>query len=181
MTGIRLDNIDNIFSQPVNWHIEASNAYTFTDANGIVFTNETWYPKIKVKKLSETAKIPTKNNFYDAGFDLYADQDAILVPGKQQLISTSVALEIPINNVGLIWPRSGLSAKQGIDVLAGVIDCDYRGEIKVCLLSQTDHKICKGDKIAQILIQRVDSYQMLEVESLSDSCRGEKGFGSSGA
>jgi dUTP pyrophosphatase len=145
---------------------------------GVNFT--IYYPNVKVKKLSDTAKIPTKNNFGDAGFDLYADQDATLLPGQQQLISTSIALEIPSNNVGLIWPRSGLSVKQGIDVLAGVIDCTYRGEIKVCLLSQTDYKISKGDKIAQILIQRIDSYEMFEVESLSDSYRGEKGFGSSG-
>lgn len=169
MTGIRLENA---LSHTFEGYYAGNSAYVSHDA--------VWYPKIKVKKLSDTAKMPTKNNFNDAGFDLYADQDVYLVAGQQKLISTSIALEIPLRCVGLIWPRSGLSAKQGIDVLGGVIDFGYTGEIKVCLLSQTDYKVSQGDKIAQILIQKIESYEMMEVDSLSESCRGEKGFGSSG-
>lgn len=138
--------------------------------------------------------MPTKAYDFDAGFDLYADESCVLVQGKQQLVSTSIAMEIPDGYVGLIWPRSGLSAKHGIDVLAGVIDSGYRGEIKVCLLHNnltlleedfddirySKFEINRGDKIAQILIQEVPRFKIVETDTLSDSNRGAKGFGSSG-
>lgn len=139
--------------------------------------------ELKVRKLKPDATVPTKANLSDAGFDLYASEDATIFSGKTALIGTSIALEIPEGHVGLIWPRSGLSVKYGLDVLAGVIDSGYRGEIKVCLLNTkniySDIKITKGDKIAQILIQEVPRFIMVEAENLSESSRGEKGFGSS--
>ena len=157
-----------------------------------------WGPKkLKVKRLSKDAILPTKNNSSDAGFDLYAAEYATLHQGKQVLVSTGIAMEIPEGHVGLIWPRSGLSAKEGVDVLAGVIDSGYRGEIKVCLLKEyfintseimlgcyggpsTSYSINKGDKIAQILIQEVPQFEIVESTDLSMSDRGSNGFGSSG-
>ncbi len=164
------------------------------DYNNVPFTGSApwvWERILKVKKLSDTAILPTKANEFDAGLDLYADQDCTLKSGQQELISTSIAMEIPDGYVGLIWPRSGLSAKHGIDVLAGVIDSGYRGEIKVCLIHNKGswwkfwernktYKINKGDKIAQILIQTVPQFKVVETDTLSDSNRGAKGFGSSG-
>lgn len=98
------------------------------------------------------------------------------------LISTGVSFAIPKGYVGLIWPRSGLALKKGVDVLAGVIDSGYRGEIGVVLLNTgyDDVVIREGEKVAQILIQPVESVGILEVESLDESVRGEKNFGSSG-
>lgn len=150
---------------------------------------------LKAKKLSDTAILPTKGDITDAAFDLYSDEDVHIYAGQQKLISTSIALEIPEGYAGLIWPRSGLSAKNGIDVLAGVIDSNYRGEIKVCLLLNSyvysdlnkdvyydncDYHIKKGDRIAQIVIQEVPQFIIQETDELSSSTRGEKGFGSSG-
>ena len=158
--------------------------------DGLIHSGEiNWQPpskKLRVKKLSETAILPTKANDNDAGFDLYADEDVRLYDGPNT-ISTSIALEIPEGYVGLIWPRSGMAVRHGIDVLAGVIDSGYRGEIKVCLEvanrleDRPMYEVKKGDKIAQILIQEVPRFEVIEAESLSDSNRGAKGFGSSGS
>lgn len=138
---------------------------------------------IKVKLLSEDAKVPTKAHSSDAGWDIYASGLAQPVHShKRRLISTDISIAIPDGYCGLIWPRSGLSVKNGIDVLAGVIDSGYRGEIKVCLLNTSDQivHIHPGDRIAQLIIQKVEDVEFLEVESLDDTDRGEGGFGSSG-
>lgn len=136
--------------------------------------------EIRAKKLLPKAILPTKNTATDAGFDLYASDSVSLTQGVPTLISTSIALEIPEGFVGLIWPRSGLAVKYGIDTLAGVIDSGYRGEVKVCLLVHgANYEVKYGDKIAQILIQEVPRFNIVEVSALSNSERGEKGFGSS--
>jgi dUTP pyrophosphatase len=95
---------------------------------------------------------------------------------------TGLSFEIPEGYVGLVWPRSGLSIKEGVDVLAGVVDSGYRGEVMVCLLNTGVRyvKIKEGDRIAQILFQEVPEFQLQEVEILQNSDRGEGGFGSSG-
>ena len=138
---------------------------------------------IKVKLLSKDAKVPTKAHSSDAGWDIYASDLAQPVyPHKRRLISTDISIAIPDGYCGLIWPRSGLSVKKGIDVLAGVIDSGYRGEIKVCLLNTSDQivHIHPGDRIAQLIIQKVEDVKFLEVDNLDDTDRGEGGFGSSG-
>lgn len=145
-----------------------------------IYSNE---QKLFVKKLDQKAIIPTKVNYFDAGYDLFSIEDKVIYPGQREIISTGIAMEIPEYTVGLIWPRSGLAAKKGLDVLAGVIDSTYRGEIKVVLLNTSQDEtisIKSGDKIAQILIQPVYSFTVEEAESLSESDRGNKGFGSSG-
>ena len=138
---------------------------------------------IKIKLLNDAAKIPTKAHKSDAGWDLYASYTSQPVyPHKRRLVSTDISIAIPDGYCGLIWPRSGLSVKKGIDVLAGVIDSGYRGEIKVCLLNTSDQivHIHPGDRIAQLIIQKVEDVKVLEVDNLDDTDRGEGGFGSSG-
>ena len=138
--------------------------------------------EIKVKKISTSAITPTKANEFDAGWDLYASEDAIIDPSKTELISTDISFAIPDGYVGLIWDRSGMAAKRGLHRFAGVIDSGYRGEVKVCLWNSSD-KYCvinAGERIAQILFQEVPSFTMVEVNSLDDTDRGTGGFGSSG-
>lgn len=147
--------------------------------------------KIRVKVLNSDATVPSRANLSDAGWDLYASEDIVIRGGGRKTVKTGIALQIPDEWVGLVWPRSGMSVKKGADVLAGVIDSGYRGEVMVCLYN-TNHKlplfaddeidivIKKGDRIAQILFQRVPDVELIEVDSLSDSDRGDKGFGSSG-
>lgn len=139
-------------------------------------------PTIQVKLLSDQAILPTKNTLSDAGWDLYSTDNIEIFPGHRTLVSTDVSMAIPEGYAGLIWPRSGLSAKQGIDVLAGVIDSGYRGEIKVCLLNTGDRPVIiqHGDRIAQMVIQRILQWDLEAVEELNSSERGDSGFGSSG-
>ena len=132
----------------------------------------------------------TKAHLSDAGWDLYASEACVIPPKERRVIKTGISLAIPEGYVGLIWPRSGLAVKKGVDVLAGVVDAGYRGEVMVCLLNtqyfcdisgQEDHiDINVGDRIAQILFQRVPHFKLIEVDDLKDTERSESGFGSSG-
>ena len=137
---------------------------------------------IKVKKVDDKAIAPTRANNDDAGWDLYSITSRNIAPSQRVTIRTGISLEIPEEYVGLIWPRSGMSVKNGIDVLAGVVDSGYRGEIKVCLLNTGREwmDIKEGDRIAQILFQQVPHFQLQEVDILQNSDRGEGGFGSTG-
>ena len=146
------------------------------------------YMAIKVKKLTSTATIPTKSRKTDAGYDLYADEDIAIYPEDTKLISTGIAFAIPDGYAGLIWDRSGLGSK-GIHRHAGVVDSSYRGEVKVALcnarpghINFTDniYFISRGDRIAQILFQKVPHFDLVETEELDDTDRGSSGFGSSG-
>lgn len=137
---------------------------------------------VKVVLLNTNAKLPTKANSNDAGFDLYANIDTIIPTKQRKTVSTGIAIQMPEHFAGLIWPRSGLSVKHGIDVLAGVVDSGYRGEIMVCLYNTSDENvsISTGDRIAQIIFQEVPRVTMEVHETLGSSQRGENGFGSSG-
>jgi dUTP pyrophosphatase len=143
---------------------------------------------IKIKKLTETAIIPTKAHEEDAGFDLYADEDKIIPAQSREAIHTSIAIELPDlkeENREIyvrIAPRSGLSVKSGIDIFAGVIDRGYTGELVVCMFnsSKEEFKVNKGDKIAQMIPTIIYKDNLVEVKELGESKRGEKGFGSSG-
>jgi dUTP pyrophosphatase len=143
----------------------------------------TWNgPVVNLKKLDEDAIIPTKANRLDAGYDLYAFHGTILQKHAHKLIKTGISMAIPEGYVGLIWPRSGMAYKHGIDVFAGVIDSSYRGEIGVVLYNSqySNYSIEKGDRIAQILFQKVEDFDLHVVENLDDTSRGVGGFGSSG-
>ena len=137
---------------------------------------------VRVKKLNDSATIPTKATHLDAGWDLYSTEQVHIKANQRAIVKTGIALHIPDRYVGLIWPRSGMAVKHGIDVFAGVIDAGYRGEVGVCLYNSSDEDfyIEQGDRIAQILFQEVSQNKMIEVQSLEDSERGEGGFGSSG-
>lgn len=137
---------------------------------------------IKVKKLEPKAIIPTRANQSDAGWDLYSVASRNMAPNQRVIYRTGLSFEIPEGYVGLVWPRSGLATKEGVDVLAGVVDSGYRGEVMVCLLNTGVRyvEIKEGDRIAQILFQEVPHFQLQEVETLQNSDRGEGGFGSTG-
>lgn len=118
----------------------------------------------------------------DAGADLCASEDALIPARGRKLVATGIRLALPAGHVGLIWPRSGLALRHGLDCGAGVIDAQYRGEVKVLLFnhSDTDLPIKKGDRIAQLLVQKVERAQFLPVENLDETPRGSNGFGSTG-
>jgi len=138
--------------------------------------------KVKVKKLQEDAVIPEFAHSGDAGMDLFSVEAVFLEPGQRQAIKTGIAFDIPQGYVGLVWDKSGRAVKEGLTVLAGVIDSSYRGEVQVVLLNTSDKsvEVEKGQKIAQMLIQAVEAPEVEEVEELDDTSRGEGGFGSTG-
>ena len=137
---------------------------------------------IRVKRLSDNAVLPTKSNNDDAGWDLYASESISIMPNSRTLVGTSVSMALSSGSVGLIWPRSVLAVKKGLDVFAGVIDSGYRGEIKVCLFTSSNEtvEITEGDRIAPILIQKINNVTFKESYNLSETSRGRGGFGSSG-
>ena len=137
---------------------------------------------VYVKLLNENSEAPTKAHRSDAGYDLYASEDTVVVGRQRTTIKTGVSFDMPEGLAGLIWPRSGLSVKKGIDVLAGVVDAGYRGEIMVCLYNTSDEdvEINRGDRIAQIIFQEVPAISLLLREELETSQRGSNGFGSTG-
>ncbi len=137
---------------------------------------------VSYKLLTETSQVPYKAHRTDAGFDLFADQDCWIFSKERKTIKTGISFDMPSNMAGLIWPRSGLSVKKGIDVLAGVVDSGYRGEIMVCLYNTSDEdvEINCGDRIAQIIFQEVPAISLLLREELETSQRGSDGFGSTG-
>ncbi|GAB07727.1 deoxyuridine 5'-triphosphate nucleotidohydrolase [Gordonia amarae NBRC 15530] len=129
--------------------------------------------------------MPTRAHPGDAGVDLYSAVDLELPPGRRQLVGTGVAVAIPVGMVGLIHPRSGLAARTGLSIVntPGTIDAGYRGEIKVCLINHdpdTPITIARGDRIAQLVVQRVELPEFTEVAELDDTSRGTGGYGSSG-
>lgn len=138
--------------------------------------------KIKVKKLTESAKTPEYANPGDAGMDLFSDEEVLIGSKERALISTGISVEFPEEFVALVWDKSGIATKKGLTKIAGVIDSGYRGEWKIALLNvgSEEIKIEKGDKIAQVLFQKFKRAEIEEVDSLSESVRGEGGFGSSG-
>jgi dUTP pyrophosphatase len=140
------------------------------------------YDTIKVQLLDSIAKAPTRANTNDAGWDLYSAIDTIVPSKQRKTVRTGIAIQMPEYFAGLIWPRSGLSVKHGIDVLAGVVDSGYRGEIMVCLYNTSEENvsISTGDRIAQIIFQEVPRVTMEVHETLGSSQRGDNGFGSSG-
>lgn len=132
--------------------------------------------------VEEAGLLPQYGSAGAAGADLRAAEAALLGPGERCAVRTGLRLEIPAGHVGLVWPRSGLAARHGIDTLAGVIDSDYRGEVMVVLVNhgETSFTIAPGDRIAQILVQRVERAAFEAVASLEPSERGQGGFGSTG-
>ena len=141
---------------------------------------------LRVARLDERARLPTRAHDGDAGLDLYALEHVVLEPGERASVPTGIAVEIPPGQAGLVLPRSGLAARHGISVVnaPGLIDAGYRGEVRVLLLN-TDRErrfeLAAGDRIAQLVLVGVELPEVIEVASLSGSERGADGFGSSGS
>ena len=141
--------------------------------------------RLAVRRLVAEAQLPTRSYDTDAGFDLYAAEAATVWAGQRASVRTGIAVEVPERHAGLVLPRSGLAAEHGIALVnaPGLIDAGYRGEIRVLLLNtdpEEHFEISLGDRIAQLLIVRVEAPDVVEVEELADTERGERGFGSSG-
>lgn len=143
---------------------------------------------IKFKKLCNQAIIPTRGTEYAAGYDLYAcphgENVVFIKPGETKVIGTGLSMEIPVETFGAIYPRSGLSTKQGLRCAncVGVIDADYRGEIMVGLHNDSDEEriVSYGDRIAQLIVQPFFALDFVEADELSDTVRGAGGYGSTG-
>ena len=141
---------------------------------------------MRIKKLSEDAILPTYGSEFAAGADLYAclEKEVLIEPGQTLLIKTGLAMEIPEGTVGLIFARSGLATKKGLAPAnkVGVIDADYRGEIMVALHNHSDTSVTVegGERIAQIAIVPFIKADFTVVDELSETVRGEGGFGSTG-
>jgi dUTP pyrophosphatase len=138
--------------------------------------------ELHIQKLHEEAVLPTYAHDTDAGMDLYCAVDITIAAGDRVQIKTGIALAIPFGYAGLIWDKSGLSHKYGLKVLGGVVDAGYRGEVLVGILNTSTeaYTFAQGDKVAQLLVQKVEHPTIVEVASLEETTRGANGFGSTG-
>ena len=141
--------------------------------------------KVPIKRLDETLEMPAYAYAGDAGLDLRSSEDVVLKPFERKLVPCGIAMAIPKGFAGFVMPRSGLAAKYGISIVnsPGLIDSNYRGEIKAILINLDAHDdfvIKRGDRIAQIVILETPSVALEEVDELESTSRGDGGFGSSG-
>lgn len=141
--------------------------------------------ELRVKLLREDARLPSRAHPDDAGLDLHAAEAASLGPGQRASIATGIAVQIPPGHAGLVLPRSGLAARDGIALVnsPGLIDAGYRGEVRVLLLNtdrEAEFSIERGDRIAQLVVAPLGQAEAVEVDDLDASQRGPGGFGSSG-
>jgi dUTP pyrophosphatase len=141
--------------------------------------------KVLVHQLDPDLPLPSQAHPGDAGLDLYAAEDIVLAPGARASVGTGIAVAIPERYAGLVMPRSGLAARHGISIVnaPGLIDSGYRGEIRVVLVnldSTETFKATRGERIAQLVIQRAEDVRLVPVDELPESTRGGGGFGSTG-
>jgi len=140
---------------------------------------------LRFRRLSEAARPPAQAHEGDAGYDLHAAEGLTIAPGERASVGTGIAVAIPQGQAGLVIPRSGLASRHGISVVntPGLIDSGYRGELRVLLLN-TDRgqpfSVEPGDRIAQLVLVRVETDEAVEVEELDETVRGAGGFGSTG-
>lgn len=136
---------------------------------------------LKIKKLHRFALLPVKKPG-DAGYDIYSCKEAVIQPKDRMLIRTGIASEFPSDYVARICDRSGMATKEGFHVMAGVIDASYRGEWKILLYNSTNQRkvLDAQTRIAQVLFYKVADFPVMEVDSLSSTQRGIRGFGSTG-
>ena len=142
-------------------------------------------PTVLVRQLDPDAPCPKYAHHDDAGADLATMEDIQLAPGERTVVGTGIAVAIPAGYAGFVYPRSGLAAKVGLSMVnsPGVIDAGYRGEIKLCLINTdqtTPITLHRGDRVAQMVIQRVEPAQFVPVKELPQTVRGAGGYGSSG-
>lgn len=139
-------------------------------------------PPLLIKKLSDKARLPTRGSAFAAGYDLYAAKDTVVPSRGKVLVDTDISMAVPEGTYGRIAPRSGLASKHMIDTGAGVIDADYRGQVKVLLFNhgEKDFEVKEGDRVAQLVLERIYTPEVVEVKELEESVRGAGGFGSTG-
>ncbi|HCC05625.1 TPA: dUTP diphosphatase [Patescibacteria group bacterium] len=137
---------------------------------------------LKVLRIDSTVKLPTYGHAGDAACDLFAAHEVTIAPGERVQVGTGVAFEIPEGYAMFIWDKSGLSHKHGLKTLGGVIDAGYRGEVQVGVVNLSDvpYTIEKNHKVAQMVLQKIETVELVEVEELSVSSRGAGAFGSTG-
>lgn len=138
-----------------------------------------------LRRLDPDLPLPRRAHADDAGVDLYSAEDVELAPGQRRLVGTGVAVALPTGTVGLIHPRSGLAARNGLSIVnaPGTVDSGYRGEIKINLINldpDAPLSITRGTRIAQLLVQRVELVEFVEVDELDETVRGDAGHGSTG-
>ena len=141
--------------------------------------------KLPIKRLDPSVELPSYAYAGDAGLDLRANEDVTLAPHERRLVSTGLAVAIPGGYAGFVQPRSGLALREGLSMAntPGLVDSHYRGELKVCAVNLDDERpirIERGERIAQLVIQRVPVVELLETDELDETDRGSGGFGSSG-
>ena len=142
-------------------------------------------PVLRLQRLDPDLPLPVRAHPTDAGVDLHSAHDCELAPGHRELVGTGVAIALPAGYVGLVHPRSGLAARAGLSIVnaPGPVDAGYRGEIKVNLINLDPSetvRINRGDRIAQLIVQQVELWDVVEVESLDETDRGDGGHGSTG-
>jgi dUTP pyrophosphatase len=137
---------------------------------------------MEVKKLSEFAIIPTRGSIFAAGFDLSSAYDTVVKAKSNAIVKTDLSIAIPVNTYARIAPRSGLAVKNFIDTGAGVVDYDYRGPIGIVLFNHSDNDffIKRGDRVAQLILEKISMVDIIEVKELTSTERGGQGFGSTG-
>lgn len=140
---------------------------------------------VRLQRLDEELPVPGYAHPGDAGADLYARESVVLEPGQRHLVPTGIAIALPPGYVGLVHPRSGLAARAGLSIVnaPGTVDAGYRGEIKVCLINLdpvAPIRVERGDRIAQLVVQRVEHAEFVVVDELDPTSRGAGGYGSTG-
>jgi len=139
-------------------------------------------PNLFIKRLSDKARLPTRGSALAAGYDLYSAEKKVIPAHGKALVDTQISIAVPPGTYGRVAPRSGLASKFMIDTGAGVIDADYRGVVFVLLfnLSDKDFQVEEGDRIAQLIIEKIYTPDVVEVDDLEETTRGASGFGSTG-
>ena len=138
---------------------------------------------LKVKLLSDNATVPARGSKGAAGYDLSSAVAVSIPPRERKLVKTDLSIAIPENTYARIAPRSGLAYKKSVDVAAGVVDYDYRGNVGVILVNNSNEEtfeVAVGDRIAQLILERIVTPEVVQVDDLDDTDRGEGGFGSTG-
>ena len=180
-----------VLKSPAFWALrstDAQNSWRSSRAQGDAVTAkifEMTHPSfgiLKVQKLSNNAALPKRSTDGAAGYDLCASQDCTIPAGGKGLVKTGLSISFPTGLYARIAPRSGLALKKFIDVGAGVVDSDYRGEVGVVLFNHGDQdfEVKMGDRIAQLILEKIDTPPVEEVQGLDDTVRGSGGFGSTG-
>jgi len=148
---------------------------------GIVLYSQL-YTMLKVKRLSQRATLPTRGSDMAAGYDLASARDMVVPARGRAVVETDVAVAVPKGCYGRVAPRSGLAVNHSVDTAAGVVDADYRGSVAVVLVNNggCDFQVRCGDRIAQLIIERIANLEIVEVKELDSTGRGSGGFGSTG-